>query len=242
MPLTLEPRWLDNDAMPSLRPGAGRETRPEKDRTHLVGACDDSRKRLLHGREELFERLPFRDGDVWIDFGGGAGANLELLGKRIRSLRTVYLVEQAPALLQAAEERIARHGWTNVVAIAEDAAELPLRLENANVVTFCYSLTRIADWYTALENAWRWLHPNGHIGVVDFYVSRKYPKPGFVRHDDRTRCFWPWWFARDDVFLNPDHVPYLHQLFEPVHFAERRGPIGSLPLAKAPYYLFVGRK
>jgi S-adenosylmethionine-diacylgycerolhomoserine-N-methlytransferase len=242
MPLIDEPRLLYNGAVPSLLPGVGLESPRKKIRAQPAGARDDLRKRLLHGREELFERLPFRDGEIWIDFGGGAGANLELLGNRIRSLRTVYLVEHSPALLKAAEERIARHGWNNVVALPEDAAELPLRLENADVVTFSYSLTRIADWYTALENAWRWLHPNGHIGVVDFYVSRKYPKPGFVCHDDRTRWFWPWWFAGDDVFVSPDHVPYLHQLFEPIHFAERRGPIGSLPLAKAPYYLFVGRK
>jgi len=54
----------------------------------------------------------------------------------------------------------------------------------------------------------------------------------------------PVWFASDNVFPSPDHVPYLHRLFEPVYFDERktRLPWFPLPFFKMPYYLFVGKK
>jgi S-adenosylmethionine-diacylgycerolhomoserine-N-methlytransferase len=49
------------------------------------------------------------------------------------------------------------------------------------------------------------------------------------------------WFGQDNVFLNPDHVPYLHQHFEVERFEERRGSVPWLPLA-VPYYIFIGRR
>ncbi|MFM7741372.1 MAG: SAM-dependent methyltransferase, partial [Planctomycetota bacterium] len=41
---------------------------------------DDFRKRLLKGREELWKALPKPEGGVWVDMGGGTGANLENFG------------------------------------------------------------------------------------------------------------------------------------------------------------------
>jgi S-adenosylmethionine-diacylgycerolhomoserine-N-methlytransferase len=111
-----------------------------------------------------------------------------------------------------------------------------------DVVTFSYSLTMIPDWFAAIENAWAMLRPGGLIGVVDFYVSRKYPQDGLKRHSWFTRSFWPIWFASDNVFPSPDHVPMLFRRFDPVHFDELRSKVPYLPLVRVPYYVFVGRK
>jgi S-adenosylmethionine-diacylgycerolhomoserine-N-methlytransferase len=100
----------------------------------------------------------------------------------------------------------------------------------------------IPDWFAAVENARAILKPGGHIGVVDFYVSRKYPPDGLTRHRWFTRHFWPLWFSHDNVFLSPDHVAYLHRQFEPVHFSEHRAKAPYLRLIRAPYYRFIGRK
>ncbi len=45
---------------------------------------DDYRKRLLKGREELWHNLPRPQGGVWVDMGGGTGANLERFWQRHR--------------------------------------------------------------------------------------------------------------------------------------------------------------
>ena len=66
------------------------------------------------------------------------------------------------------------------------------------------------------------LRPGGTIGVVDFFVSRKYPEAGRGRHGWFTRSFWPLWFSVDNVSLSPDHVPFLHRCFEAAEYLEGR--------------------
>jgi len=241
MQLTKDLRFMVQTAFAPIR-GATHRDRLESFYGRQADDYDRTRRRLLPGRQDLMQRLPFAPGGVWIDLGGGTGANLEAVGDRLHQLKKVIIIDLVPALLKIAEKRILRHRWTNVVTRQEDAARLPLHLEEADVVTFSYSLTMIPDWYTAVENAFRLLKPGGHLGVVDFYVSRKHPTCGFVRHNAWTRSFWPWWFAHDNVFLNPDHIHYLHQLFEPVHFSEHRASLKYLPIGRVPYYQFVGRK
>jgi S-adenosylmethionine-diacylgycerolhomoserine-N-methlytransferase len=200
---------------------------------------DATRARFLQGRRELYERLPTPESGVWYELGGGTGANLEHLSDRLRRLDKVYIVDLSKGLLDAARRRIADRGWANVEAVEADVtAFAPPRLP-ADVVTFSYSLTMIPDWFAAIDRAWGMLRPGGAVGVVDFYVSRKHPEAGFVRHPWSARVFWPLWFNPDDVFPSPDHVPYLHRRFEAVHFSEHRARVGPL---RMPYYLFVGRK
>jgi S-adenosylmethionine-diacylgycerolhomoserine-N-methlytransferase len=100
----------------------------------------------------------------------------------------------------------------------------------------------IPDWFAAVDHALDLLRPGGTLGVVDFYVARKHPEADHQRHRWLTRTFWPAWFANDNVFPSPDHVPYLHRRFEVQHFSEHRAKVPYLPGMRVPYYLFVGRK
>jgi len=100
----------------------------------------------------------------------------------------------------------------------------------------------IPDWFEAIDHAARLLKPGGLIGVVDFYVSRKHKEPGRDHHGWLTRSLLPLWFGADNVFLSGDHLAYLTQRFQPIALAERRTSIPYLPLVRAPYYLFLGRK
>lgn len=204
-------------------------------------AYDAFRKKLLHGREELYQALQTPADGVWVEMGAGTGSNLEYLGERIRMLKQMHLVDLSPSLLRIAAERIQRQGWSSARTHVEDVTTFALP-ESADVVTFSYSLTMIPDWFAAIENAMRLLKPGGILGVVDFYVARKHPPAGFAKHSWWTRSFWPLWFGNDNVHPNPDHIPYLHRHFEPAYFAERRGRVPWLPFVTAPYYVFVGRK
>ena len=205
-------------------------------------AYDSFRKRLLKGREELWDLLEVPDGGVWVDMGGGTGANLENLGQNIDRLEKAYVVDLSTSLLDVASERFKARGWANAEAVEADATLWQPPEGAADVVTFSYSLTMIPDWFAAIENAVAMLKPGGTIGVVDFYVSRKYPQEGLTRHGWLTRSFWPVWFASDNVFPSTDHVPFLHRRFEPLQFREYRGKVPYFPILRMPYYLFVGRK
>jgi len=205
-------------------------------------AYDSFRKRLLKGREQLWQLLDVPQDGVWVDMGGGTGANLEHFGPSIEKLKKVYVVDLSTSLLEVATKRFEARGWANAEAVEADATRWQPPNGGADVVTFSYSLTMIPDWFAAIENAMAMLKPGGTIAVVDFYVSRKYPADEFTRHGWLTRSFWPVWFATDNVFPSRDHVPYLHRHFEPVAFQEHRGKVPYFPILRMPYYLFVGRK
>lgn len=228
----------------TLKPIRGHDhaTRMESFYAGQAEAYDDFRRRLLQGRRELWDAIQPPDQAHWIDMGGGTGANLEFFGDRIDSLAKVSVVDLSPSLLRVAEQRVAQRGWHNVETIEADATQFEPPDGPVDVVTFSYSLTMIPDWFAAIENARRILKPGGLIGVVDFYVARKHPADGLRRHGWLTRVFWPAWFANDNVFPSPDHVPFLHRRFDSVHLDERRAKVPYIPLMRVPYYTFVGRK
>ncbi len=203
---------------------------------------DDFRKRLLQGRQELWEKIDKPQGGVWVDMGGGTGNNLEYFGDSIGQLSKVYVVDLATSLLAVCQKRAEAKGWTNVESTEADATLFTPAEGFADVVTFSYSLTMIPDWFAAIENAKRILKPGGVIAVVDFYVSRKFPAEDTKRHGWFTRTFWPSWFANDNVFPSPDHLPFLRKHFETVSLNESVGKIPYIPFSRMPYYQFVGRK
>jgi len=203
---------------------------------------DAFRRRMLHGRRELIELLDLPEGGVWVDLGSGTGENPLHMGERLTQLEKAYLVDLSPSLLQVARDRAEKQGWTNVEPVLADATEFSPPAGSADLVTFSYSLTMIPDWFAAIDNAWRMLKPGGVIGVVDFFVARKYPGETHTRHRWSTRTFWPAWFAMDNVFLSSDHLPYLARRFAPLEVRQQRGKLPFVPLLRVPYYLFVGRK
>ena len=202
---------------------------------------DAFRQRLLPGRDELVRLLDLPEGGVWVDMGGGTGANLEFAADRLARLSRAYVVDLCAPLLEIAGTRIRNRGWTNVSTVAADATTFSPP-EPADVVTFSYSLTMIPDWFEAIDHASRLLKPGGSIGVVDFHVSRKHRERGRAHHGWLTRSLLPLWFGSDNVFLSADHLPYLAQRFQPIALAERRTRLPYLPFVFAPYYVFIGRK
>lgn len=207
-----------------------------------AGAYDDFRRRMLHGREELMSWLELPEGGTLVDLGGGTGSNIAALGQKRERLRQVTIVDLCPSLLETARQRIERESWSNVRTALADASTYEPPEGPVDVVTFSYSLTMMPDWYRVVDHAWKLLKPGGVLGVTDFYVGRKWPAAGMTQHGVFTRHFWPFWFAWDNVFLSPDHLPYLRSRFTPLRVEERRGTMPYLPLLRVPYYLFLGRK
>lgn len=202
---------------------------------------DGFRKRLLQGRTQMLSRLHMPEGGIWIDMGGGTGFNVEAIERnRLDGISKVYIVDLCPSLLRIAQDRIARNAWQNVEAIEVDATSFVPPEGTADLITFSYSLTMIPNWFVAIEHASKLLKPSGQIGIVDFYVARKFPDKGQTTHSWITRTFWPMWFAVDNVFLSGDHLPYLHYRFQPQYLQECRARVPFMPCVRVPYYIFIG--
>jgi len=247
--LVSDARVLANLALAPFRhAGASHKERLEAFYQAQAGDYDAFRKRLLQGRQELMHEVKAQHGTggIWVDLGGGTGANLEMMGdEAVMSFAKVYLVDLCGPLLDVARKRCEERGWHNVQIVEDDATTwVPDEgFGQIDLVTFSYSLTMIPDWYAALEHACALLAPGGLIGTVDFYVARKHPSEGMASHSWLQRTFWPTWFMMDDVRLNMDHVPYLLRKFDKVQCVEA---LASVPyigtfLPKVPYYRFIGR-
>jgi S-adenosylmethionine-diacylgycerolhomoserine-N-methlytransferase len=222
--------------------GADHQERLEAFYSGQREAYDSFRKRLLHGRERLMELLPLPSGGgTLIDMGGGTGSNLEALGDKINHLERASVLDLCPSLLHVARERITQRGWTNVDAIHGDATQYKPP-EPVDAITFSYSLTMIPDWFESILHAYKILKPGGIIGVVDFYVPRKWPDKDRKSSSGFTRTFWPTWFGYDNVFLSSDHLPFLSRRFDPITVEENRGKVPYMLGMKAPYYIFIGKK
>ncbi|MEO8039237.1 MAG: class I SAM-dependent methyltransferase [Betaproteobacteria bacterium] len=200
---------------------------------------DRSREALLHGRRELIELLEPPAGATVVELGGGTGRNVAFFRERLPFLKRVDVVDLCRPLLEQARRRA--EDWPNVRVIEADATAYAPE-QPVDAVYFSYSLSMIPDWFRAIDNALAMLKPGGLIGVVDFYVSRRDPAPGCVRHGALARSFWRAWFDRDGVFPNPDHLPFLMARCQTEVMMERAGPVPGLPFVRVPYYLFIGRK
>ena len=221
------------------------KTHAERLESFYGGQADDYdsfRARMLHGRDELIDRLTFPEGGVWLDMGAGTGENVLRAGERSRVLDKIHLVDLSQSLLDVADKQLPAAGVTNAQTHLADATRFELPPESVDIVSFSYSLTMIPDWFEAVALAERLLKPGGTIAVTDFYVSRKYAAESHRQHGWLRRVFWTLWFAGDNVYLNGDHASMLHRRFEVEVFEERLGKVPYLPLIRAPYYLFIGKK
>lgn len=225
--------------------GASHKERLENFYSRQAAHYDGFRERLLKGRQKLISSLPWeslpKDG-VWLDLGAGTGKNIEYARNQVSRFDSIYLVDLAPSLLAIAQNRIEQRGWKNVYLLEEDVTKLTPPSQPIHLITLSYSLTMIPDWFIVIENMKKWLAPGGIIAVCDFYVSRKHDEFHSRPHSWLTRSFWPTWFGFDNVWLSPDHVPFLHRTFDVQRFEPNRARLPYLPFGKAPYYLFIGKK
>jgi S-adenosylmethionine-diacylgycerolhomoserine-N-methlytransferase len=199
---------------------------------------DRFRERLLQGRAELVANLPLPPAARIVELGGGTGRNAEFLGARLADVASYEVVDLCTPLLALARLRARR--IPQLHAIEADATQWR-PVQPVDAVILSYALTMIPDWRAAIDNAIAMLKPGGALGVVDFHVSPARAEPGCAQHGVATRRFWPAWFRHDGVRLDERHLPMLRRLLPLHEVVEDRAPVPWLPLARVPYYRFVGR-
>lgn len=192
---------------------------------------DAFRERLLHGRQELIQRLGLQPGARVVELGCGTGSSLLRIGARAGQFASFDMVDLCPALLDVARQRAA--GRERIRVIEADATTWQPD-QPVDFVFMSYALTMIPDWSRVIANAQAMLAPGGRIGVVDFHL----PAAG----SRWSNAFWRKWFGHDGVHLSGEHLAMLRCLFVEQFSAELRAPVPYLPGVQAPYYLFVGEQ
>ncbi|KAJ7531111.1 hypothetical protein O6H91_14G032700 [Diphasiastrum complanatum] len=209
-------------------------------------AYDDFRAEFLHGRMQMLEscaaRLRGSTGMVWVDLGGGTAENVKMMSEvmELEAFDKIYVVDICSALCEVARQKVQRLGWTNVEIVEEDACIFKPDTE-ATLVTFSYSLSMIPPFMKVIDQALSYLSEDGIVGVADFYTSAKYDTPN-RQHYWLQRWFWRSVFDLDGIDLGPDRRQYLEHSLEPVFEFNGRGKIPYVPVLRAPYYVWIGRR
>jgi trans-aconitate methyltransferase len=117
-----------------------------------------------HWRRRLVERLPLNPGDVVLDVGCGSGLCSPLLQQRIGPTGTIIGIDASAAMLAQARQRIAAHGWRNVVLLAA-AAEDAVIPRVADHALFC-AVHDVLQSSAALRNVLGKVRPGGWVAAV----------------------------------------------------------------------------
>lgn len=212
---------------------------------------DKTRTFLLKGRTECLKlaanHLENKKNLVWIDIGGGTGANMEYMNSEIpiSSFKKVYLVDLSPSLCEVAKARFSKFGWSNIEIIIADASSFKIPYEEVDLITFSYSLSMIPTYYNTIDNAVTLLAKSGIIASVDFgiqtndsSIDRINTLGGLINRNTSWlgRNFWKIWFEADKVHLDSSRRNYLEYRF---------GTIKSIntfnnKLGRIPYYIWIG--
>lgn len=112
-------------------------------------------------RRRAIDLLAPRSGETVLDAGCGTGLSFESLLVAVGAQGAVVGVEQSPAMLAKAHERVQAHRWNNIslVCAAGDAAQLPAAADAA-LFMFTHDLVRDER---ALENLIGQLKPGARV-------------------------------------------------------------------------------
>lgn len=133
---------------------------------------DVTRKYYLFGRDRLIDRMKPKPGSAIVEVGCGTARNLIRMA-RLYPDAQLFGLDASKAMLQTAEETVARHGLESRISLAHGYAEAlsPAmfgRTAPFDEIVFSYSLSMIPDWKQALRAAADALGPAGRVHIVDF--------------------------------------------------------------------------
>jgi demethylmenaquinone methyltransferase / 2-methoxy-6-polyprenyl-1,4-benzoquinol methylase len=120
-------------------------------------------------RRFLVSRVDAGRGDRVLDVAcGTAAVGIELVRRHRCS---VVGLDQSPAMLAAARERIARSGLDGAIELREGRAEsLPFEDSSFDALTFTYLLRYVEDPAATLRELARVVRPGGSLAMLEFHV------------------------------------------------------------------------
>ena len=127
-------------------------------------------------RRLVVEAADLQPGDTVVEIGCGTGMNFPLLERRIGPQGRIIGVDQSPAMLERAEERIRRAGWKNVELVnsAADDYSFP---DGVDGIIATGVLTYVPDYDGVIGRGAKALAPAGKWVVFDYKMP-----VGWMRH------------------------------------------------------------
>ena len=135
---------------------------------------DISRKFFLLGRDGLLEELGKQDYKSICEVGCGTGRNLIKLAK-MNSSNKLFGLDASDLMLKKAEKRIKKLRLEDQICLYTGLAEEYYFNKQFDILVFSYSLSMVADYKKALNNALEHVSDDGVIYVLDFGNFENFP-------------------------------------------------------------------
>lgn len=126
-------------------------------------------------RQRAVDALQLKEGDIVVEIGCGTGLNFPLLQRSVGPGGKIIGVDLTDRMLEQAERRISRHGWSNVELVWDDAAAFAFP-EGANGVLSTFALTLMPEYDRIIRAGRDALAPAGRFAVLDLKKPANTPQ------------------------------------------------------------------
>jgi ubiquinone/menaquinone biosynthesis C-methylase UbiE len=126
-------------------------------------------------RLRAVQALRLRPGDSVIDMACGTGLNFALIEKLIGPDGRIVGVDLTDAMLDRAQDRIEKNGWSNISLVQADAVEFEFPTE-VDAILSTYALTQVPDCAAVIAHGAAALTGGGRWVVLDLKVPANVPR------------------------------------------------------------------
>jgi demethylmenaquinone methyltransferase/2-methoxy-6-polyprenyl-1,4-benzoquinol methylase len=130
------------------------------------------------------EALKLKPGDTVLELACGTGINFPLFQEYIGSTGRIIGVDLTDAMLEQAQNRVAKQGWDNVTLIQHDASTFQIPSQ-VNAIFSSFALSIFPDTEKVLANIASALPLNGRLVLLELQIP----------------TYWPSWIASAAVAL-----------------------------------------
>lgn len=127
------------------------------------------------------KRADIRPGDVVLDLGSGAGADVFLASRQVGTDGQVIGVDMTPEMVERARKNAKRGGYKNVEFKVGDIENLPLQDVSVDVVISNCVINLAPDKHRVYGEIFRVLRPGGRFSICDLVTYG--PVPDKIRND-----------------------------------------------------------
>ena len=125
-------------------------------------------------RVRTVRSLGLRAGDTVVDMACGTGFNFALLQKAVGPDGRIIGVDLTDAMLAQAQNRVERHGWSNVTLVQSDAVTFDFPA-GVNAIMSTYALTQVPECAEVIVHGTAALSAGGRWAVLDLKVPSSTP-------------------------------------------------------------------